>query len=187
MSRNGRRYDVVTIGDLIKQISVWIVDIIVVIALALMLTYFFGTRVHMNGNSMTPTLSSGDRMLLNRTKGKLLPINRFDIVAYQISEHSEVFLKRVLALPGETVRISEGKVYIDGELLPESPYTLSLAYAGIAGSTVTLGEGEYFVIGENADASLDSRFSDVGNIPISKILGTVWMRFAPFRNLSFLP
>ena len=187
MSRRGRRYDVVTIGDLIKQISVWIVDVIVVIALSLTLTYFFGTRVHMNGNSMTPTLSSGDRMLLNRTRGKLLPIRRFDIVAYQISEHSEVFLKRVLALPGETVRITEGKVYIDGELLPENEYTRSLAYAGVAAEPVLLGEGEYFVIGENADASLDSRFSNVGNISLQSILGTVWLRFAPFRNISFLP
>ena len=182
-----RQYEVVTIGDIIKAVSIWVVDIVVVAALAFSLTYLFGTRVHMEGNSMTPTLSAGDKMLLNRMKGRILPVKRYDIVAYRLPGQEAVFLKRVLALPGETVKISEGKVYIDGEELPESDYTRSLAYAGVAAGGITLREGEYFVIGENADASLDSRFSDVGNIPAEDILGTVWLRYAPFRNLRIDP
>lgn len=182
-----RDYEVVTAGDLIKRISVWVVDVILVVALALSLVYLFGTRVHMEGSSMTPTLSNGDRLLLNRSKGKILPINRFDILAYQLPGQEGVFLKRVLALPGETLLIREGKVYIDQEELPDNEYTRSLSYAGVAQTPLTLAEGEYFVVGENADASLDSRFSDVGNILSRNILGTVWLRYAPFRDLRFLP
>lgn len=186
MSRR-HSFDVITVGDLLKQITVWVVDCIVVVALALALSYLFGTRVHMEGGSMIPTLENGDRMFLNRAKGKLIPIGRFDIVAYQMPSRNGVFLKRVLALPGETVQIREGQIYINGSLLPENEYTRSLAYSGVASEPVVLGDNEYFVIGENADASLDSRFSDVGNVSLSDILGTVWLRYAPFRNIRFLP
>ena len=181
-----RSYEVVTAGDIVKKVSIWIVDVIVVITLALTLTHLFGTRVRMEGSSMTPTLSSGDRMLLNRTKGKILPIRRYDIIVYHLPGQEGVYLKRVLGLPGETLQISQGKVYINGTALPDSEYTKTLAYAGVAASSVTLREDEYFVVGENADASLDSRFTDVGNIPAENVLGTVWIRFAPFRNLRFL-
>lgn len=181
-----RSYEVVTAGDIVKRVSLWIVDVIVVIALGLTLTYLFGTRVRMEGSSMTPTLSGGDRMLLNRTKGRILPIERYDIVVYHLPGQEGVYLKRVLALPGETLQITQGKVYINGKELPESEYTKTLAYAGVAASPVTLREDEYFVVGENPDASLDSRFTDVGNIPAENVLGTVWIRFAPFRNMKFL-
>lgn len=185
--KNKRSYEVLTLGDLIKRVTLWVVDILLVVALALSLTYLFGTRVRMEGSSMTPTLSNGDGLLLNRSKGRILPIHRFDIVAYELEGQEGVFLKRVLALPGETLQIREGKVYINGEALPDNEYTQSLAYAGTAQTPLTLPEGEYFVIGENADASLDSRFGDVGNIPADHILGTVWLRYAPFKDLRFLP
>ncbi|MBP3729018.1 MAG: signal peptidase I, partial [Lachnospiraceae bacterium] len=132
-------------------------------------------------------LSNGDKMLINRSRGRILPIKRFDIVAYEVKGQEGVFLKRVLALPGETLQIREGKVFINGEELPENDYTKSLAYAGTAQTPLTLGSTEFFVIGENADASLDSRFSDVGNIPADQLLGTIWFRYAPFRDLRFLP
>ena len=127
-----RDYEVVTAGDLIKRISVWIVDVILVVTLALTLVHLFGTRVRMEGSSMTPTLSNGDRLLLNRTKGKIFSIDRFDIVVYELPGQEGVFLKRVLALPGETLLIREGKVYIDEQELPDNEYTRSLSYAGVA-------------------------------------------------------
>lgn len=182
-----RRYDVVTLGDLIKQVTLWVVDIILVVVLALSLSHLFATRVRMEGSSMSATLSNGDKLMLNRLKGPILPIQRYDIVAYELEGREGVFLKRVLALPGESLQIREGKVYINGEALTENDYTKSLSYAGEAQKGITLGEDEYFVVGENADASLDSRFSDVGNIPGRNILGTVWFRYAPFQHLRFFP
>lgn len=182
-----RRYEVVTLGDLVKQVTRWLVDIILVIALALTLTHLFGTRVRMEGSSMTPTLSNEDKLMLNRLKGKILTIRRYDIVAYELDSQEGIFLKRVLALPGETLQIKEGKVFINGEVLPDNDYIRSLSYAGEAQKLLTMGEEEYFVIGENADASLDSRFSDVGSIKADHIWGTVWFRYGPFQNLRLIP
>lgn len=178
-----KQYEVLTLSELIKIISSWVVDVILVIFLALALSFLFGSHVKMEGNSMTPTLESGDALLIDRTRGKLLPIRRFDIIAYQLSPQSPVALKRVLALPGERLLIREGQVYINGEALPENSYTSSLAYSGIAGEEIVLSGNDYFVIGENADASLDSRFPDVGNIRGEHILGIIWLRYAPFQNL----
>ena len=142
-----RSYEVVTAGDIVKKVSIWIVDVIVVIALALVLTHLFGTRVRMEGSSMTPTLSGGDRILLNRAKGRILPIKRYDIIVYHLPGQEGVYLKRVLALPGETLQIAQGKVYINGMALPDSEYTKTLAYAGVAASPVTLREDDFRVTG----------------------------------------
>ena len=182
-----RRYEVITLGDLVKRVTLWIADIILVVFLALSIAHLFGTRVRMEGSSMTPTLSNGDQLLLNRLKGRILPIQRYDIVAYELDTQEGIILKRVLALPGETLQIREGKVLINGEALPENEYIRSLSYGGEAQSPLTLGANEYFVIGENADASLDSRFSDVGNIRKDNIWGCVWLRYSPFRDMRFLP
>ena len=181
-----RQFEVITIQDLIKTVSLWIVEIILLIALALSLTHLFGTRVRMEGSSMTPTLVSGDRLLLNRLKGRIIPIKRYDVIVYRLPEQEGVFLKRVLALPGETLQIAEGRIYINGTALPESEYTRTLSYGGVAATALTLGEDEFFVVGENPDASLDSRFTDVGNIHSEDIMGTVWFRFSPFKDLGLI-
>ena len=78
---------------------------------------------------------------------------------------------------------------LEGDLYLMKASILEAALTDTPGklAPLTLPEGEYFVIGENADASLDSRFGDVGNIPADHILGTVWLRYAPFKDLRFLP
>ena len=179
-----RSYEIVSAEDLVRRITSWTVDIILVLILAFFLTWAFGTRVTMEGNSMTPLVSSGDRLLVNRTKGKLIPLQRFDIAAYTLSGEENVYLKLILGLPGETVQIRDGKVYINDQLLEDERISFSIPNAGVAEEAVLLGEGEYFVIGRSPDASRDSRFSDIGNISSRQILGTVWLRYSPFSDFG---
>ncbi|MBQ4425655.1 MAG: signal peptidase I [Lachnospiraceae bacterium] len=181
-----RGYDVISLNEIIRQVTAWIIDAVLVVVLAFCLTYLLGGRVRMDGNSMTPTLQNADRLLLNRTKGTLKEFERYDIVVYYLADPDSVYLKRILGLPGETVQIIDGLVYINGEKLPESPKLSAYISSGIAADPVTLLEGEYFVIGENTDASLDSRFNDVGNIRAEHMLGTVWFRYAPFKHFGFV-
>ena len=179
-----RSYEIVSAEELVRRITSWTVDIVLVLIAAFFLTWAFGTRVTMEGNSMTPLMSSGDRLLINRTKGSLIPLSRFDIAAYTQAGEDSVYLKLILGLPGETVQIRDGKVLINGQGLEDERITFSIPNAGIAEEPVLLGEGEYFVIGRSPDASRDSRFPDVGNISARQILGTVWMRYAPFSNFG---
>ena len=173
-------YEIISAEDVIRRVTSWTVDIILVLTLAFFLTWAFGTRVTMEGNSMAPLISGGDKLLINRTKGKLIALNRFDVAAYTLSDDNSVYLKLILGLPGETVQIRDGKVYIDGRLLEDDRMVFMVPNAGIAEEPVLLGEDEYFVIGRSPDASRDSRFADVGNIRASRILGTVWLRYSPF-------
>ncbi len=179
-----RSYEIVSAEDLVRRITSWTVDIILVLALAFFLTWAFGTRVTMEGNSMVPLISSGDKLLINRTKGHLIPLKRFDLAAYTPAGEENVNLKMILGLPGETVQIKDGKVLINGKLLEDERISFAIPNAGTAEEPVLLGEGEYFVIGRSPDASRDSRFSDIGNIRSSDILGTVWLRYSPFSNFG---
>ncbi len=183
---NKRSYEVLSLSEIVDRITTWVVDIVLVVLFALCLTYLFGGRVRMDGNSMTPTLQNDDHLLLNRTKVTLTGLERYDIVVYRLSGTDSVYLKRILALPGETIQIVDGLVYIDGVQLPESPKVSEYISSGIASEPIALLENEYFVIGENADASLDSRFNDVGNVRLDHILGTVWFRYSPFKNFGFI-
>lgn len=179
------RFEVVTPEDWIRLISRWIVDVVLVACLAFFLAFMLGTRLTVRGGSMSPTLSPSDLVLINRFDGRVFPLNRFDIIAFTNESDDSVSLKRVLALPGETIQIRDSEVMINGKTFDISRYFPNgIASAGLAGEEVTLPRDEYFVIGENADASLDSRFVDVGNIRRDQILGVVWFRLAPFRTIG---
>ena len=179
-------FEVVSLEDQIRRITSWIVDVVLVVILAFFLTWAFGTRVTMVGNSMSPLLESGDRMFVNRTKGRLVPLQRFDVAAYEMPDDDSIYLKLILGLPGETVQIKDGLVYVNNELLEDKRLSFRIPNAGIAEDPILLGEGEFFVIGRSPDASLDSRSAEVGNIPQDRICGTVWLRYSPIGNFGFV-
>ena len=95
-------------------------------------------------------------------------------------------MKRVIGLPGETVQIIGGLVYIDGAPLEDESGLGQVSLAGRAGSPITLGEDEYFLLGDNRDSSEDSRFANVGNVKADQIQGKVWLRILPILKLGFL-
>jgi signal peptidase I len=136
-------------------------------------TFFFQT-VTVVGPSMERTLSDGEVVLLNKINYKIGEISRFDIVAYKSVDSDDYYdIKRVYGLPGETVRIYDGHIYINGELLEETPVSEYILSGGIVANEITLGDDEYFVLGDNINNSEDSRFSNVGNVTSSEIKGRV--------------
>ena len=164
----------------------WVVNIVVVLACAWFLVYGYGGQVEISGNSMQPVLDGGDVVLTDRITYVVRRPRRFDIVVFK-REDGRKNVKRVIGLPGETVQIKNGLVYIDGSPL-KAPEGLDLvSLAGRAESPVLLSEDECFLLGDNRDSSEDSRFSNVGNVKESQILGRVWLRFLPLLKLDFIP
>ena len=111
---------------------------------------------------------------------------RNDVVVFKQngSEHSYYNVKRVIGLPGESVQIKEGKIFINGEELKEEYPFEDISNGGLANETVTLDSKEYFVLGDNRNASEDSRYANIGMVLKSDIVGKAWFRVKPFDLIS---
>ena len=102
------------------------------------------------------------------------------------NEKSHYYVKRVVAVPGDTVLIQDGALYVNGELFDEEIEVASMEDAGLAAEEITLGEDEYFVLGDNRNNSEDSRYANIGNIKKEYIIGKAWFRVAPWGDIGFL-
>lgn len=180
--------------SLLRTVINWVVDIVVMVVLACFTVYAFGTQVRVAGNSMSPVLNSGDVVLMNQIELDFGKPERFDVVVFQ-REDQKTNIKRIVGLPGETVQIQDGRVWINGEVLEEEKIQVEvdgemheeekkIALAGLAENPVVLGEGEYFLLGDNRDSSEDSRFANVGNVKEEQIIGRVWFRIHPVFELG---
>lgn len=163
----------------------WIVDIVVVIALACYTVYGFGGRAQVNGGSMKPTLDSGDVVLINRLAYDLGTPKRFDIAVFS-RENSGLNMKRIIGLPGETVQIKDNRIYIDGEVLEAEDFLSMATIAGAAEYPIELGEDEYFLLGDNRESSEDSRFASVGNVKRDQLVGKAWLRIQPISEFGLI-
>lgn len=174
-------------GKLLHTITDWTVGVIAVVALAVFFVQMLGRQAQVVGHSMEPVLQAGDTVLVDRLGYHFFSVERFDVVLFQNPQSPEqTYMKRVIGLPGETVQIQNGAVYIDGVLLSGEGWARTYTVAGLAEMPVHLGEDEYFLLGDNGDSSEDSRFAIVGNVHRDQILGKVWLRISPFSQFGFL-
>ena len=151
-----------------------LIPYIIIIVVVVFVRSFIVTPVKVNGNSMYPTLDGNEIMLLN----KLGKVNRFDIVVLETDKYEGDLIKRVIGLPGEKLEIKNNKVYINDELL-DDPYGYGVTYNIDA---ITLGDDEYFVLGDNRIISLDSR--SFGTIHRNEIMGTTNFIMYPFGKIG---
>ena len=172
--------------DAIRLITRWIVDVIVVVVLAVFLVQYMGMNYEVIGYSMEPAFEVGDTVLVDRIAYKVGKPRRFDVVLFRNEGNEEqVYMKRIIGLPGEKIQIQNGNVYVDDQLLNTGERKEKINLPGIADNPVTLGKDEYFVIGDNYDSSEDSRFSNIGNVTRSEMIGKVWFRFYPLERIGF--
>ncbi len=171
--------------NLLRRITGWLVDIIVVLALAWFCVYAFGTQIRIAGQSMTPGLRPDDVVLMNRLSYDFGKPDRMDVVVF-MREDEKTNVKRVIGLPGETVQITGGYIYIDGERLEAENDLDKVSLGGLAENPVELGPDEYFLLGDNRESSEDSRFANIGNVKQEQIIGKVWLRLFPLIDFSFI-
>jgi signal peptidase I len=139
--------------------------------------FFFRTclffSVEVVGASMQPTLHHGDRHLLHRWTRYVRPLQRGDVVAIDLKRDGDYSVKRIVALPGETIQLTQAGVAVDGRQLPETylPSGTATIPNRFGYAPLTLGEDEYFVMGDNRPNSEDSRHH--GPVPRESVLGVI--------------
>lgn len=175
----------------LKELFNTAIYILAIFAITFLFIKFVGQRTVVDGRSMENTLQDGDSLWVDKISYKFSDPKRFDIVVFPPDSNNptEYYIKRIIGLPGETVYIDEdGKIYINDEFLIESygKEVIDSEHRGRASEPVTLGEDEYFVMGDNRNNSIDSRFSSVGNVKLSQIYGKAVFRLYPFSTFGSL-
>lgn len=170
----------------IRAVLEMILYFALVAGITFLIIHFVGQRTVVNGVSMQPTLSDGDNLIVDKLSYRFMDPDRFDIIVFPQGD-GRYFIKRIIGLPGENVRIDEdGSIYIDGEKLSESYGKEVIQDPGLAKDGIELGADEYFVLGDNRNDSMDSRMAEVGPIVGERIMGRAWLRIYPFDEIGFL-
>lgn len=168
--------------NIVKDLLFLCMYILIVIGICWAVLTYVGQRTEVSGESMSNTLHSGDTLWIDKLEYEFGSPKRFDVVVFPYEEEKDTFyIKRIIGLPGETVYIDEeGTIYINDEPLEGDKYgrePIAEDKRGVASEEVTLGDDEYFVLGDNRNNSRDSRFEDVGNIHKDVIIGRAVFRF----------
>ena len=184
MSRRRRRRE----PGIIREILGWIFYIIVILVLTYVIITYVGQRTSVSGSSMETTLSDGDQLLVDKLSYRFQNPKRFDIIVFPYQyEENTYYIKRIIGLPGETVQVVDGYVYINGSRLESDIYGNELMDDPMAASQpITLGEDEYFVLGDDRQNSEDSRNANVGNVKYSYIYGKAWFVISPKTHFGFV-
>ncbi|MCR5293759.1 MAG: signal peptidase I [Lachnospiraceae bacterium] len=164
----------------------YLVEFAFVLLLSGIFTFGFCQKVKINENSMKPVLREGDTVLIDRLTVHLFRVKRNDLVAYRISDRDDgaVHVKRVIGMPGDTIEIIDGFIYVNDAQATNVGAT-SASAKGLIRGKIKLSSNEYFLVGDNLDESQDSRFSDIGNITAEKISGRVWFISSPLKHIGF--
>lgn len=163
--------------QLFYELISWIFGIMAAVFIAFVIVMFFGIKTSMVGPSMEPVVYNGESVLINRVAYNMSSPKRGDIIVFKPNgnKNSHLYIKRVIGLPGETVQIYNGHVYINGDIL-SSDVAADTKEGGLATTEITLDTDEYFVLGDNRVNSEDSRSANIGNVKTSMIEGKAWYR-----------
>lgn len=170
-----------------KEILGWIVYIAIILGVTYLIITYVGQRTRVSGDSMESTLHSGDNLIVDKISYRFRDPERYEIIVFPYRyEENTFYIKRIVGLPGDTIQIKDGYLYIDGERSDENYGLERMNKAGIAEDEIVLGEDEYFVLGDNRNASSDSRDPSVGVLQRDEIIGRAWVRIWPLSNLGVI-
>lgn len=171
-------------GGILKELAIY--ALLIILCVKIIPTYVM-QRTIVDGPSMENTLHDGESLLVEKISWHFGWIDRFDLIVfypYGRNVENEYYVKRVIGLPGETVQIIGEEIYINGELLKEDYGKEPITNPGRAAEPITLGEDEYFVLGDNREVSLDSRYTQVGNVKRENIGGKAILRIWPLNQFG---
>lgn len=173
--------------NVMRELLGMLVYVGIVLAITFLIITFVGQRTHVSGESMENTLDDGDQLIVDKLTYRFHDPERFDIIVFPFRyKDNTYYIKRIIGLPGETVQIADGEIYINGEVLEESYGREVMQDAGQAAEPITLGDDEYFVLGDNRNYSSDSRDPSVALIHRKEIIGRAWLRIWPLDSFGIL-
>lgn len=176
------------IKDFMSEVGQWTIMILAVVMLAYSIVTFGMQSVTMIGQSMDPVLTNQDVVLIDKRAYTFKDPKRYDIVAFKLKDDTESYfnIKRIIALPGETIQIKNGHIFINGDVLNDMPFDDLIMTEGLAIDEIKLGEDEYFLMGDNCNNSEDSRYVNIGNISKKEINGKVVFRISPRSEIGMI-
>lgn len=174
-------------SSIVREILGFLLYVMMVVGITFFIITFIGQRTYVSGSSMENTLHHGDNLIVDKLTYRFSKPKRYDIIVFPFRyQEKTYYIKRIIGLPGETIQIQDGVIWIDGEVLQESYGREVMKNAGLAADMITLGEDEYFVLGDNRNDSTDSRDPSVGVIHKDEIIGRAWIRIWPLDKIGVL-
>ena len=166
-------------NEKIKEIGSYIFLAFTAILLAFVLIYSLGIKTSVIGTSMEPKLHNGQEVLIDRIVYNFIPPKMGDVIVFKPNgnENSHYYVKRVVGVPGDTIQIMDGVLYIN-DIPMADLFTDKIADDGVAKEAIILQTDEYFVMGDNCNNSEDSRSANVGNVNVKMIIGKAWLHLA---------
>ncbi len=174
-------------SSIVREILGFLLYVMMVVGITFFIITFIGQRTYVSGSSMENTLHHGDNLIVDKLTYRFSKPKRYDIIVFPFRyQEKTYYIKRIIGLPGETIQIQDGVIWIDGKVLQESYGREVMKNAGLAADMITLGEDEYFVLGDNRNDSTDSRDPSVGVIHKDEIIGRAWLRIWPLDKIGVL-
>ena len=174
---------------ILREILGWIVYLLIIAGTTYFIINYVGQRTMVSGDSMESTLHDGDNLIVDKISYRFRNPKRYEVIVFPYKYAEDTYyIKRIIGLPGETVQIINGFVFINGLKLDEN-YGLEViedTKYGIAASPIKLGEDEYFVLGDNRNHSADSRETSVGVLKREDLLGRAWVRIWPLDDIGVI-
>ncbi len=173
--------------NVLKEVLGWILYIAIILGVTYLIITYVGQRTKVSGDSMESTLHTGDNLIVDKLSYHFRDPERYEIIVFPYRYESDTYyIKRIVGMPGETIQIKEGYLYINGERSKEQYGLERMDSAGIAAEEIVLAEDEYFVLGDNRNNSSDSRDPSVGVLKREEIIGRAWIRIWPLQNIGVI-
>lgn len=170
----------------LREALMWILSTAIAITAAVVCWRCWGLRVVVSSSSMAPGIASQQSVLINTLAYQFSDPEAGDVIAFFPggNENLQPSVKRIAAVPGDTVQIVDGVLLVNGAVSDLQDSYLNIEDAGIASNEILLEEDEYFVLGDNPSQGEDSRFAGIGTVDLTDIIGEVWIAL-PSENAKF--
>ena len=164
--------------DFVHELFHWFIGIFISVILALVMVYFLGVSFVVSGDSMSPGLVDGQKVLVNGLIYKFTQPKPGDIIVFLPNGNSNLnyYVKKIVAVPGDTIYVSDGALYVNGEV--SNVVTGKIVDQGILSNEITITQGTYFVMSEDVSDADDSRNANIGPVENRYIEGKVWFAFS---------